>query len=392
MRVRMPYGETIWPCLGPEIFKAGRTLKETNIKTPMRNARLLSLQWLDLALLALFAACQSLAADDDNEASSRTETAQSSPATASGKPSRPAATGFPLSLGPQRQQQSGLKTQALATFSLGLETPAYGRVLDISPLLDLRARYRSAQSDLTIAEAALRVARKSHDRLAKLHSESIIPARELIQAESQLAADQARHDAAARHVREVREEALQSFGEELFKQAAEAESSLFEGLLKHALVLALVALPTNQSLPKTARTVSIAPSGDRDQARQARLVSAAPRTEESTQGETWYFVAESLGLRTGMRLDAWIPRSGEASAGVLIPLSAVVWRDGQPWVFVKTGDDTFVRRPIGAHSVRGGDWFVAQGFAPGEEAVIVGGQMLLSEEQRRNAPKDGDDD
>lgn len=355
----------------------------------MRKPRPFSFPPLGMALSALLAfACQGLPADDDDGRPAKTEAAPASPA-ASGKP---AAAGLPLGLSPQRQRQAGLKTQALSAFALGLETPAYGRVLDISPLLDLRARYRSAQSELAIAEAALRVAQKSHDRLAKLHSESIIPARELIQAESQLAADQARYDAALRHVREVREEALQSWGGELFRQAAEAESPLFQGLLDHKRVLALVALPANQSLPQNARSVSIAPSGDRDKARQARLVSAAPRTEESTQGETWYFVADSLGLRSGMRLDVWIPLGGGASAGVLIPLSAVVWRDGQPWVFVKTGDGTFVRRPVGAHSVRGEAWFVAQGFAPGEEAVIVGGQMLLSEEQRRDAPKDGDDD
>jgi len=352
----------------------------------MRKARPPSLRWLGAALLALLSlpVHDALAdADDDGPGPAAT------PAQAGGKAS-PAA-GFAVGLSPGRQRQSGLKTQPLAAFSMALEVPAYGRVVDLSPLLDLRARHRSAQSELAIAEAALQVARKSHDRLAKLHSESIIPARELIQAESQLAADQARHDAASRHVREVREEALQSFGEALFKQAAEAESPLFEGLLKHFQVLALVALPTGQALPGNVRGVLISPGGERGKARPARLVSAAPRTEESTQGETWFFVADAVGLRTGMRLDAWIPQGG-AAAGVLIPLSAVVWRDGQPWVFVKTGEAEFTRRPVGVRLEQGEAWFVAQGFAPGEAVVVVGGQMLLSEEQRLNAPKSGDDD
>lgn len=332
----------------------------------------------------LLLACSGLAAaDDDDKPPPQTE------ASAPGSHSQPGAAG--LSLDPQKQRQSGLKTQALQAYALGKETPAYGRVLDISPLLDLRTRHRAAQSGQAIAEAALKVAKKNHERLAKLHNESIIPARELIQAEAQLAADQARYDAAARHVQEIREEALQSFGAELFKQAAEADSGLFEGLLNHTLVLALIALPAGQSLPKTARSVTLAPSGEPNRARQARLVSPAPRTEESTQGETWFFVAEAQGLRTGMRLDAWVPASGAASLGVLIPLSAVVWRDGLPWVFVKTGADDFIRRPVGNHSERGDAWFVGQGFKPGEEVVVVGGQMLLSEEQRRTAPQ-GDDD
>jgi hypothetical protein len=272
------------------------------------------------------------------------------------------------------------------------ETIAYGRVIDISPLLELRARFRSAQSELAIATAATEMARKNHARISKLHAESIIPTRDLIQTEAQLAADQARQDAASRHMREVREEALQSFGEELFKQAVESESPLFAGLLQHTQVLALVALPANLSLPKHVHGVRLSPVGDSGTARQGRLLSPAPRTEESTQGETWFFVAAAAGLRSGMRLDVWVPQHGTATAGVLIPQSAVVWRDGQPWVYVKTGGDDFARRSVGPHQTHGSDWFVAAGFAPGEQVVVVGGQMLLSEEQRSQSPKKGDED
>jgi hypothetical protein len=346
----------------------------------MRKPRLFSVFLLGAAALALLIPGGGPLADDDDGP------------LASPPPSGGKAAGFPLSLSPARQRQSGLKTQALAAFSLAQEAPAYGRVVDLSPLLDLRARYRAAQSELAVAEAALEVARKSQARLSKLHAESIIAARDLIQADAQLAADQARRDAAFRHVRDVREEALQSFGEELFRQAAEAESRLFGGLLRHEQVLALVALPANASLPKAVRAVAVAPSGEPGKARPARLLSPAPRTEESTQGETWFFVADAAGLRTGMRLDVWIPQGGAAAAGVLVPLAAVVWRDGLPWVFVKAGEGGFVRRPVGAPRLRGEDWFVAEGFAPGEEVVVVGGQMLLSEEQRRDSPKSGDDD
>jgi hypothetical protein len=95
-----------------------------------------------------------------------------------------------------------------------------------------------------------------------------------------------------------------------------------------------------------------------------------------------------------MRLDAWIPKPGGTASGVLIPLSAVVWRDGQPWVFIKADADSFIRRQVAAHREHGEGWFVPAGFAPGELAVVVGGQMLLSEQQRRTAPNntpDGDD-
>jgi hypothetical protein len=331
-------------------------------------------------LVALLSPPMALPADDDDAPAPARTTGRSDTG------------GFTLDLSQQRQRQGGLKTQPLAAFALGEEIRAYGRVVDISPVLELRARYRSAQSELAIADAALQVAQKTQARLARLHSEAIVPTRELAQAESQLAADRARRDAAGRHVVEVREQALQSVGDDVFRLAVEAESRLFEGLLNHAQVLALVALPAGQHLPKQLRQATLAPGGERGKARSATLLAAAPRTEESTQGETWYFVAAAAGLRAGMRLDVWLPLGGVAARGVLIPHSAVVWRDGRPWVFVKTGAEVFARRAVDAPVEQGGAWFVAQGFAPGEDVVVVGGQMLLSEEQRRNAPKDGDAD
>ncbi|MDD5033705.1 MAG: hypothetical protein PHE55_03020 [Methylococcaceae bacterium] len=328
-----------------------------------------------LPTLALLVLPSPLLADDDAP-----EPAPHSASGATALKARP--NGHSLLISAEQQKQSGLKTRILEARLLQAELPAYGRIMDIQPLLELRARFRSAQSELTIAEAALQLSRKNHDRLARLHAESIIATRELIQVQSQRASDQARREAARRHMWEVREEALQTWGGTWFHQAVEAESPLFESLLNHTQVLALIALPAGQTLPDNLRTLRIAPGGEPQRARQARLISPAPKTEETTQGETWFAIAESAGLRTGMRLDARIPQGGLVATGVAIPLSAVVWHDGLPWVFVKTAENRFSRRLIAAHRDQGESWFVSEGFSPGEETVIVGAPMLLSEERR----------
>lgn len=298
---------------------------------------------------------------------------------------------YTVELSPERQKLGGLRLDALKPYQMGEGIHAYGRVVEISPLLDLRSRYRAAQSELVIVETALAVSKKNHDRLAKLHSESIIPTRDLILAESQLATESAKEISAKRRVQEIREEALQSFGPEIFRQAVEGGSAVFEGLLNHSLVLVLVALPAHASLPKGLRSIELSPSGGTS-SRTARLLAASPRTEEATQGETWFFVTEGTGLRTGMRLDARIQQGMKTTSGVLLPASAVVWRDGKPWVYLLTGDDDFSRFPVGPHTEVGSHWFVAEGLKPGDQVVVVGGQMLLSEEQRHTAPVTDDDD
>ncbi len=92
-----------------------------------------------------------------------------------------------------------------------------------------------------------------------------------------------------------------------------------------------------------------------------------------------------------MRLDAWIPQAGIATSGVAIPLSAVVWFNGKPWVYLKADAQTFSRHPVTEHVEYGDAWFVSQGFRAGDEVVVTGGQLLLSEEFRRQIPAEGDD-
>ena len=349
----------------------------------MKKTRLFPILLSTVALLSLPMAYSD---EDDNQPSAILKSKHPlTTETGSSKPN--GQTGFSLVLSPDSQQKSGLKTKTLAAFSMHTELLAYGRVLDIRPLLELRSRHHSAQSELAIAEAALRVARKNHDRLENLHRASIIATKELIQAEAQLASDQARQEAALRHIREIREEALQAWGETLCKLAVESESRLLQNLLKHSSVLVLIALPANQSMPLKTHTIGIAPTGEKDKPKSAHLLAPAPKTDEATQGETWFFEASSDGLRTGMRLDANISLTSQSTQGVLIPSSAIVWHEGQPWVFLRTGVDRFVRHRVGEHRELGEDWFVNDGFAVDEVAVVGGAQMLLSEEQRHNATK-----
>jgi len=340
------------------------------------------------ASLSLLLAGQSKAIPDD--AVTRTSTALTA---ASGAEAAAAEVDAPpvLTLTLEQQRRTGLRTERLKSVTLRPESQAYGKVMDIQPLLDLRARYRTAQSELAIAEAALRVAQKNHQRLASLHRESIIATRELIQAESQLAAERARDEAAKRHILDIREQALQVWGDVVFRQAIDSDSGTFDGLIDHSQILVLIALPANQYLPENGRLIKIAPTGDRQQAEDARLVSPAPKTDETIQGETWFFTAKTARLRTGMRLDAWIPQAGDATPGVALPLSAVVWHGGKPWVYLRTGEQSFSRRPVSEHRDYGDAWFVATGFEPQQEIVVTGGQLLLSEELRRQLPEGEDD-
>jgi hypothetical protein len=92
-----------------------------------------------------------------------------------------------------------------------------------------------------------------------------------------------------------------------------------------------------------------------------------------------------------MNITAWIPEQNVQLAGVVIPKSALMWYMGQAIVYLKTAPDTFVRRPIGQYSLMTEGYFIADALHPGEQIVVTGGQMLLSEELRGQIPKEDDD-
>jgi hypothetical protein len=81
-----------------------------------------------------------------------------------------------------------------------------------------------------------------------------------------------------------------------------------------------------------------------------------------------------------MAFVAWLRRSADPVAGVVVPRAAVLRVEGERWVWIKTAADRFTRRELEhARPVEGG-WFVAEGFKAGDSVVVGGAQLLLSEE------------
>ncbi|HYE33948.1 hypothetical protein [Methylocaldum sp.] len=326
---------------------------------------------------------------DDGDGQTEEIAHESTPAVKSQPDSRRRAATVRLS--DEQQKAGGLATEVLNAFAFQPEMAAYGRVVDIQPLLALHVRYQAASTEVEIANAAIELAQKNRNRLMTLHRENIVAGRDLAQAEAQYQADRAKLEAARRLMREIRHEAEQSWGEQLTHLAFDGESRLFRELLSRSRVLLLIAVPSGQSMPSDQRALFVARESDRTLAHQAEFISPAPKTDDLVQGETYFFHAQSNQLRAGMRINAWLPVSGAPLAGVAIPPSAIVWHAGKPWVYRQSDDQTFTRTEITAYREHGNSWFVDQGFAAGDRIVVTGGQMLLSEEFRGDIPDEDDD-
>jgi multidrug efflux pump subunit AcrA (membrane-fusion protein) len=143
-------------------------------------------------------------------------------------------------------------------------------------------------------------------------------------------------------------------------------------------VVLLVTLPANDGASAPAHLTVDGPDG---QPVSARRLSASPQGDPAVQGNPYFYAAGSA-LPVGTRTTAHVPLGEKSTQGLLIPASAVVWYGGQPWVYVRTASDRFTRRYVPSALAIDRGFIVTSGFRAGDDVVIRGAQLLLSEELR----------
>ena len=288
-----------------------------------------------------------------------------------------------LQLKPDVQERSGLHTEILKPVTFAPEIDAFGRVVDIQPLLSDRGRYTAAQGRAEVARATLNAAKAEYDRLAALQKdEGDVATKRVQEAEAEWKREQAEVRSAEADMAAVRDDMRQQWGSVIASWALDGSSPELEHLLSHEHVLLLVTLPPGQTLPPDTQTAQVARNGNRAGAVAATFVSPAHTADATVQGETYYFHASAADLRAGMRVDVWIQQSKNAAAGVIVPQSAVVWAMGEAWAYIQIDNTHFVRRPVSTKTEAPGGWFVSDAIKPGDTVVIAGAQMLYADEFR----------
>jgi len=208
--------------------------------------------------------------------------------------------------------------------------------------------------------------------------------------QAQWQTDKAQVDASGVQGKAIMDEARINWGKKLTEWALSTEAEPLNGFLSGQKTLLQITLPVNKQLANEIQTIYVEASGNRSAATKAELISAAPQTDTTAQGESYFFQTDGRRIRTGMRVAAWIPEQGENRSGVVIPKSALVWYMDQAFVYIKTAAEQFSRRTIDQYSATNGGYFVGSGISAGEQLVVTGGQMLLSEEFRGQIPDEDD--
>ncbi len=276
------------------------------------------------------------------------------------------------------RDKADLATAPLAATVHEGEQEVFAVVLSAQELVDLHNQYAGAQAPLAKARALASAAHAEFLRKKALYdSKGAVSQTDYQTAEASWASEQAAVDAALAAVAAARATARQQWGAVL--GPAIEGSPLYTRLAEYQEALIQVTLAADEDTLKAPNVVRLRlPS---NASRDAIFISAAPRTDARMQGLSFYYRASPAGLSPGMTLQALLPTAIRLT-GTVIPTTAVVSWQGNSWAYVEQAAGQFVRREVTTTVPTDGGWFVGKGFSPGEQVVVRGAQLLLSEELR----------
>jgi hypothetical protein len=284
---------------------------------------------------------------------------------------------------------AGVETSVLVETRFSPEIKALARVVDIRPMLSLRARYNQAIAALNVAMVSEQANAKELIRLKSLvKGAGSVATKNVNYAEATWRESKAKLQGLNFDLQAIREVSSQTWGEEISVWILATKSEQRQRLLSHQESLLLLTLPVSASLSKDVNIIRV---GSNEQVQEAHFVSSALVTEQLIQGETYFFKTATGNLRTGMQLDAWVPKGNEPLKGVFIPNKAIVWSVGQPWIYIQIEDDIYQRRSVKSGVTIAGGLLMEQELEEGEILVVTGAQMLLSEEFRWQILDEDDD-
>jgi multidrug efflux pump subunit AcrA (membrane-fusion protein) len=291
------------------------------------------------------------------------------------------------------QAASGIALSALQAAASEDFVEVYGSVVNIQPLLETRGRYLVALGDVRARQAALAAAKGEYQRMQLLYRDDRNVSEQAVRnAQARFRSESAQLAAAQAAVGALSDALRTAWGDTIAGWAASAESRALQSLLERRSHLIVLALPFDLPRAAASANVAVAPVIARERLRAARFVSDAPSVETTMPGQTFFYLADGADLRAGTRVVARVSVDGNRQSGILVPREAVVWHAGKSWVYVKQDAETFARHAVDATRELGNGWFNPAGdLKPGDEVVVSGAQLLLSEElkfQIRNENED----
>lgn len=298
-----------------------------------------------------------------------------------------------VSINAATQKNSGIEVKPLNAFTYQGKTKALGTVVSIQTLVDYSSQYQSLLAQLSIAESGLPNHQLQYQRFKQLNDDDKnISDKAVQEAYALVLADQVAIKTTQQQLSTLKSTIEAQWGSQLSALITQKNPpDALKALLTQKSVLVQVSFPLNEAPPRPASTLTITPIHDHAKPIRATFISQSIQSDISVLGKTYYFTAPADDLRVGMRVNV-VPEqlSQQRHHGVIVPNEAIVWNAGLAWVYVKTDEQHFLRKPVAVNAEIDGGWF-DESLPSGTQVVVNGAQLLLSEEFKFLIKNENDD-
>ena len=294
-----------------------------------------------------------------------------------------------LTFDEQAQHANGIAVTVLRADRRSAEVQANGVVLQLQPLLDLKASTNSAKTEMAKARAAAQASQAEYKRLLGLNQSSQNVSEKAVEAARATSESDAAVLENAEQSLTVLKDSMRLHWGTVITSWLERGSPQFDALLEQNGSLIQVTAPNNASWTAPAQAVVQLPGGAHA---SARLIASLPQLDPRLQAPGFlYVVSARPPLVPGTNLSFYLP-AGPARNGSIVPDSAVVWWQGRAWCYVEESSGKFTRAEVSTANPPPSGWFVSDGRPAGARVVTAGAQTLLSEEFRSQIQPDQTDE
>ncbi|HZU88972.1 MAG TPA: efflux RND transporter periplasmic adaptor subunit [Stellaceae bacterium] len=285
--------------------------------------------------------------------------------------------------------RAGIAVTTLHATRVARSIPALGTVLDPAPLIRLQGDIAAADATVAGAKAKVLLEQQQMAQASALYRHGqVISLANYQRAAEDLAANQA-----ALAVARAKRAALLAQTEAGWGPAVTAilrrNGDPLPQLAADKARLVGLSLPPGTTLAEPPQRATAEATGIHF---ALHLIGPVPGMLGGYPGQSFlYEAAAQPGVPIGTTISASLP-AGPQRVGVVVPWSAVLWRDGRALVLRVDAGDRFQPVPIATDVPATGGYFVSASLSPGDRVVVRGAGLLLGAGEEKPQRGGGDED
>ena len=301
-----------------------------------------------------------------------------------------------ITLSPEIQSNSGIKTQPVQTSDYIKNLTNYATVLSIDLLIEQKNRFNEIKNQISLLSNELERDKKNYERFKALNDDNKnVSDKALQEMKVNFENTKIKLQTTQELITGIKQNIRAQWGEIILSMIdAGARKELFEFLIQGKARIIKVTLPENAD-NQPPKNISLALIDNLNEKFLASYLAESPTLDKSIKGKTYFYIVYSNQLRIDSKVIANQVQdklSSESGKYLAIPKEAVIWNSGQAWVYVQSSENKFFRKSIETSTESSDGWIVKENQIKENDIIVINGaQLLLSEEFKYQIKNENDD-